>query len=74
MDEVGGRLVECRSDSDYAERPVALYWQGERLEVSQIIARWRTPEGRYFQVCVEGAMFFELFYNELQDTWSIIQG
>jgi hypothetical protein len=25
--------VECRSEFTYAERPVAVHWQGERLEI-----------------------------------------
>jgi hypothetical protein len=46
MDE----LVECHSGSEYAERPTSLYWQGERLEVSEVINRWRTPDGIVFRV------------------------
>ena len=36
-------IVECRSDSEFAERPLALTWNGRRYEIAEIIARWRVP-------------------------------
>jgi hypothetical protein len=73
--------VECRSDSQYAERPLALHWQGERLEIGEILARWRTPQGRWFRVRAGslGAqvtpssedMVFDLCYDESSDAWRI---
>lgn len=71
--ENGPRNVECRSDSEYAERPIALYWQGQRLPVSEILARWRTPEGKYFRVRTEDLQIFELFYAERLGEWQIRQ-
>jgi hypothetical protein len=67
MDE----LVECHSGSEYAERPTSLYWQGERLEVSEVINRWRTPDGIVFRVNTITDQQFELFYNEGFDEWRI---
>ena len=64
-------LVQCRSDSAYAERPVALHWQGERLEVVEILARWRSPEGVGFRVIVGGGQVFELFYLETDSAWVV---
>ena len=61
----------CRSDSEYAERPVALYWQGRRLEISQILARWRTPEGKHFLVEVQENALFDLYYDECLKTWQV---
>ena len=29
--------VECRSDSEYAERPLSLTWQGVRYEIAEIV-------------------------------------
>ena len=49
----------------------ALTWQGERLEVIEIFARWRTPNGVGFRVRTAQAPVFELFYNEVLDTWQI---
>jgi hypothetical protein len=63
--------VICRSEGDYAERPVALYWKGQRVEITEILARWRLPEGRRFLVRVEGEVLFDLFYHEQLSTWRI---
>jgi len=68
-----GDQVECRSDYDYAQRPVAFYWQGNRLEVAEIIWQARNPSGISFQVCVEEAGVFELIYDINADQWSIEQ-
>lgn len=64
-------VVECRSDSHYAERPVALYWQGERIAILEILARWRTPQGRRFRVRAQGGRVFDLFYDDALDVWRI---
>lgn len=69
---MAGEQVECRSDSRYAERPVALTWQGERLEVSQVLEHWRTPQGWSFRVCTSTELVFLLVYDETRDTWQVI--
>ena len=63
--------VACRSDSQYPERPVALYYDDERLVIEQILARWRTPERRHFRVLAEGRLLFDLAYSEAEDLWEI---
>ena len=42
--------VECHSGYEYAERPVALHWEGERLTVDEVEAGWRIPGGKRFRV------------------------
>ena len=64
-------LVECHSGYTYAERPTALHWEGKRLVIAQIEARWRIPGGRRFRVQVEDGRVFELFYGELYDEWRV---
>jgi hypothetical protein len=66
-----GELVECHSGYIYAERPTALRWQDSRLEITEILARWRIPGGRRFRVSVEDGRVFELFYGELYDEWRV---
>lgn len=66
-------LVECHSGYTYAERPIALHWQGERLLVQEIEARWRIPGGPCFRVRTEDGRAFELFYGELYDEWRVRQ-
>ncbi len=66
-------LVECRSDTEYAERPIALHWQGQRLEIAEILSRWRTQAGKGFRVRTTDDQIFELVYNELDADWQIKQ-
>lgn len=63
--------VECRSDSEYAERPLALTWQGCRLEIAEILARWRGPAEKGFRVTTADGRAFELTYRELPDEWHV---
>lgn len=63
--------VECYSGGEYAERPRAFYWQGARLEVAEVLASWRTPSGKRFQVRVEDGSIFELSYDATMDAWDI---
>ena len=66
-----GAQVECHSGFAYAERPVALYWQGERQEIETIIAEWRSPQGKAFRVRTKDGKTFELLYNETDDEWNV---
>lgn len=66
-------LVECRSDTEYAERPVTLYWHEQRLEIVDILSRWRTPDGKRFRVRTADGQLFELTYNQVENLWEIHQ-
>lgn len=63
--------VECRSDRDYADRPLALTWEGRRLEIAEILASWRGPGEKGFRVKTTDGQAFELAYRELPDEWHI---
>jgi hypothetical protein len=64
-------VVECLSSASYAERPLAFYRQGQRLEVAEILSRWRLPTGAGFRVRTIQEQIFDLFYDESLDEWSI---
>jgi len=64
-------VVECRSETEYGERPVAIFQQGERLEIERILSRWRTPDGKWFRVITQDGEVYELNYSEAFDVWSI---
>jgi hypothetical protein len=66
-------IVECHSDFEYAEKPVALTWKDQRLEISEIVERWRIPGAKCFRVRTTDGQIFELFYGELYDEWRIHQ-
>ncbi len=64
-------LVECRSDSEYAERPLALLWEGRRLEIAEVLARWRGPGEKGFRIKTVDGLAFDLAYREIPDEWLI---
>lgn len=64
-------LVECRSDHQYAQRPTAVYWDGERLPVQVILAEWEEPDGKGFRVLSDNLIAFDLFYNYEHDSWEV---
>ena len=64
-------LVECHSGFAYADRPVALTWEGQRLEITRILAEWRTPQENHFRVRTSDDREFELAYNQTLDEWQI---
>jgi len=68
---VSSEIVECHSGYTYGERPIAVHWQGERLIVQAIEARWPIPGGTWFRVPNEDGRVFELFYGELYDEWRV---
>jgi hypothetical protein len=64
-------LVECHSGFAYADRPVALTWESRRLEITRILAEWRTPQENHFRVRTSNDREFELAYNQTLDEWQI---
>jgi hypothetical protein len=64
-------MVECYSGHEYAQRPVAFEWEGERKIVESVLNTSRTPAGRCFRVRTIDHQIFDLCYDESQDVWSI---
>lgn len=64
-------IVECRSDTEYAERPLSLRWQGRQYEIAEIISRWHGPGEKGFRVITIDGSAFELTYQELSDDWRV---
>ena len=64
-------LVECRSDTEYAERPLSLIWEEQRLEIAEILSRWRGPTEKGFRVQTTNGQVFELTYQEIPDEWQV---
>ncbi len=68
---MGSQVVEAHSGYTYGERPVALHWEGSRLLIAEVEARWRIPGGNCFRVRTEDDRVFELTYDRLSDEWRI---
>jgi hypothetical protein len=73
MDIQADEKVFCYSGNEYPDRPVSILLDGNRFEISRIIARWRTPEGRFFRVVAADDRVFDLHYFEVGDAWKIEQ-
>lgn len=63
--------VECRSDTEYADRPLSLLWEGRRYEIAEILSRWRGPGEKGFRVKTTNGYAFELTYQEISDAWHV---
>ena len=63
--------VECRSDFTYPQRPIAIYWDQQRLEVEVILGMWKLPDGRRFLLRTSDQHTFDVVYNEIQDIWQV---
>ncbi len=64
-------IVECHSGYAYAVKPLAFTWQAERLEITEILAEWRTPQAKHFRVRTGDGRSFELSYAESSGEWQI---
>ena len=64
-------IVECLSGFAYAERPTALIWEDQRLEIGAILSAWQTPGERHFRVQTCDRRTFELTWRELAGEWQI---
>lgn len=63
-------IVECYSGSRYAERPLAVHIDRQRLAVEHVERAWRTPAGPAFLVVVTGGQRLQLEFDERSDTWT----
>ncbi len=63
--------VECRSDSEYAERPLSVTWNGQHYEIAEIVARWRGPGEKGFRVKTTNGLAFDVTYREIPDEWIV---
>lgn len=63
--------VECRSDTEYAERPLSLVWRGRRFEIAEIISRWQGPSEKGFRVKTVDGFAFEITYQQISADWYV---
>ena len=63
--------VECYAGHDYPQRPVAFWWQGQRLVVVAVRSEARLPDGKRFVVETDAEQVFEINYNQIDDMWTV---
>ncbi len=61
--------VEAYAGASYPERPTAVWLEGERLAVTDLIRSWRTPDALHFLVEIERLGRVDLIYKD--DDWSL---
>jgi hypothetical protein len=66
--------VETYSGARLHERPRRFTWEGQWLEVRQVLATWHTPQGLHFQVATADGRIFLLQYEPRADTWTVQPG
>ncbi len=65
--------VNCYSGHTYAEEPRSFLWEDIEYEVQEIEKAWQEPGKRYFRVRTENNKLFQLYYNETEKQWSLIE-
>jgi hypothetical protein len=63
--------IEFHSSYAYAQRPIVITWEDERVQVKMVLSEWRTPEGKYFRIQAEDERIFEVLYNKDIENWQI---
>jgi hypothetical protein len=63
--------VEAYAGYTAAERPRVVVWQGERIEVAEVLSRARLPGGHWFKVRARGGEVFGLTYTSATGEWDI---
>jgi hypothetical protein len=63
--------VETYSGYRLHERPRYFTFQGERLEVTRVLARWQEPEKLAFIVVAQNSRRYLLKYHQLHDVWEM---
>ena len=64
-------VVECRSDGDYAGRPMVIHWQQNRETVKAVLGGWRTPLGKKYRVVSLNGRVFDCSYSEIDELWTV---
>ncbi|MDD5306617.1 MAG: hypothetical protein PHU25_04780 [Deltaproteobacteria bacterium] len=63
--------VVCYSGYRGEETPRALVVGERRLEVKEVLGRWREPDRRYFELlCADGATYL-MSHDEEHDLWEL---
>lgn len=64
--------VRCYAGASYPERPVAFEWEGQWLEVAELLRQARTPGGLVFDVLARDGRSYRLEWDAETDEWDIM--
>jgi len=65
--------VACYSGYTCAGCPQSLEWQGRDYRVERIISAWQEPGERHFKIRTHDNNLFEIWYNDVQKQWLLIE-
>lgn len=66
-------IVKCYSGHTYAQEPRSFISEGVEYEVEEIVREWREPGEKHFLVKTGGHKFFQICYNEANESWSLTE-
>lgn len=61
--------VECHAGYSGCDYPTALVWEGQRLEISAVLAEWREPQAKCYRVQTDDTSQFALRFED--NEWQI---
>jgi hypothetical protein len=61
--------VSTYSGGRLHERPLSFTWEGERLEVRQVLKQGCTPDTLFFKVAAADGRAYLLTYHRPSDSW-----
>ena len=64
--------VECTAGHRGEETPLALAFDGRRVEVAEVLDRWLAPDHRYFKVAGSDGALYILRHDAARGTWRVI--
>ncbi|RJR40962.1 MAG: hypothetical protein C4567_10220 [Deltaproteobacteria bacterium] len=63
--------VSTYSGSRLHERPLSFTWQGQRLEVREILKQGYGPDSLFFKVAASDGGVYLLEYHGAADSWEV---
>ena len=70
-DKLGLRVI-CHAGYRADEYPEAFVLHGKRHQITEILAAWQTPVGRFFRVRCEDKRDYELCCAHTDGVWSLV--
>ena len=63
--------VECHSGYSSCDHPRAIWYQGQRHLVKEIIAEWRTPDEKHYRLLIAGDLILNAVLIGKENIWKV---
>jgi len=64
--------VECQSGYSACDRPTAVVWEDQRLEITRIESERREPEAKCYRLITGNGLRFETRFYEIENRWQVM--